>query len=218
VRRCAIGRPPAHHGGGFSEKASIPIRRVTIFFAIATDFQLSLTHGRTYADGPNRREPQATKTSNSTGDQKMTSEIRVDQLASRPLAVVRRLASQSEFSKVIPEACGLVWKTLRAHQVAGAGRNVALYLDTQFNLEIGVEMDQPFTSTGEVIASATHHGPYQTLGQTHDAVQKWCARQGHALAGPSWEVYGHWKDEWIADASQIRTDVFYLLNPVEKFR
>lgn len=153
----------------------------------------------------------------------MPSEIHLEQLDARPLAVVRRLASQAEFSKVIPEACGLVWNTLRANHVTGAGRHVAVYLDTQFNLEIGVEMVQPFTSAGEVIASATpaglvasavHFGPYQTLGQTHDAVQTWCTDHGHELAGPSWEIYGHWKDEWIADASQIRTDVFYLLKPI----
>jgi hypothetical protein len=35
--------------------------------------------------------------------------------------------------------------------------------------------------------------------------------QGHELAGPSWEVYGHWLDEWNSDPRKIRTDVFYLL-------
>jgi hypothetical protein len=31
------------------------------------------------------------------------------------------------------------------------------------------------------------------------------------LAGPNWEVYGHWKDEWNSDPSKICTDVFYLV-------
>ena len=31
--------------------------------------------------------------------------------------------------------------------------------------------------------------------------------QALGLAGPNWEVYGHWHD----DPSQLRTDVFYLL-------
>jgi hypothetical protein len=31
------------------------------------------------------------------------------------------------------------------------------------------------------------------------------------LAGPNWEVYGHWTDEWNSDPAKIRTDVFYLL-------
>jgi hypothetical protein len=35
----------------------------------------------------------------------------------------------------------------------------------------------------------------------------------HRLAGPNREIYGHWKDEWHADPSQIRTDVFYQVAP-----
>jgi hypothetical protein len=33
------------------------------------------------------------------------------------------------------------------------------------------------------------------------------------LAGPNWEIYGHWLDEWNNDPAKIRTDVFYLLQP-----
>jgi hypothetical protein len=32
-------------------------------------------------------------------------------------------------------------------------------------------------------------------------------------AGPSWEVHGHWKDEWNSDPTKICTDVFYLVAP-----
>ena len=35
--------------------------------------------------------------------------IQLEQLASRPLAVVRRRASLPELAKVIPAACGTVW-------------------------------------------------------------------------------------------------------------
>jgi hypothetical protein len=38
-----------------------------------------------------------------------------------------------------------------------------------------------------------------------------CRDNGYALAGPNWEVYGHWKDEWNSDPTKICTDVFYLL-------
>src|SRR3954464_14350352 len=91
----------------------------------------------------------------------------------RPLAVVRRLASARELPRVVPEACGLVWNVLRSHQIKGAGRHVAVYLDGDINLEVGVEMDGPFSGAGEVVASAlpagtvataVHFGPY---GQLH---------------------------------------------------
>src|SRR6185295_18454711 len=86
----------------------------------------------------------------------------------RPIAVVRRKASRAELSKVIKSACGLVWEVLRAQKIKGAGRHIGVYLDGQINLEVGVEMDQPFAGHGEVvgssipaglIASAVHLGP-----------------------------------------------------------
>jgi effector-binding domain-containing protein len=61
------------------------------------------------------------------------------------------------------------------------------------------------------VASITHRGPYSELGAAHDAVRRWCEAHGHRLAGPSWEIYGHWRPEWDADPSVIRTDVCYLL-------
>jgi effector-binding domain-containing protein len=146
--------------------------------------------------------------------------VRLERLGSRPLAVVRRRAAPHELSKVVPDACGVVWNALRSQQVAGAGRHVAVYLDGQINVEVGAEVDGPFAGHGEVVGSATpaglvatttHYGPYGRLGEAHGVVRRWCADHGHALAGPSWEVYGHWQDEWNRDPSRIQTDVFYLL-------
>ena len=138
----------------------------------------------------------------------------------RPLAVLRRCARPEQFSKVVPECCGVVWSTLKAHGVKGAGRHVAVYWDDVVNLEVGVEMEGEFSGCGEVVRSALpvgvvvrtiHLGPYQKLGEAHAAVKGWCARNGYALAGPKWEIYGHWLEEWNRDASKIRTDVFYLV-------
>ncbi|WP_020476034.1 GyrI-like domain-containing protein [Zavarzinella formosa] len=150
----------------------------------------------------------------------MEYDIRLEQLSGRPLAVVRRLAKSGELSKVVPAACGLVWGVIRSQQITGAGRHVAVYLDGQINLEVGVELDTPFAGHGEVVrsatpaglvASTTHYGPYGLLHGAHEAILRWCRDNGHALAGPSWETYGHWIDEWNNDPSKIRTDVSYLL-------
>jgi len=146
--------------------------------------------------------------------------VRLEQQTGQPLAVVRRQASIPELPKVVPAACGTVWNVLRANQVTGAGRHVAVYWDDQINLEVGVELPGPFPGFGEVVASATpaglvatttHFGPYGQLPQAHDAIRRWCAANGHTFAGPNWEIYGHWNDEWNNDPSRIRTDVFYLL-------
>ena len=146
--------------------------------------------------------------------------IRCEELGSRPLAVVRRRARPEELSKVVPDACGVVWGVIRSQQISGAGRHVAVYLDGQINLEVGVELDAPFPGSGEVVgsgtpaglvASTTHYGPYGLLNKAHEAILRWCGDNGHTLAGPNWEIYGHWQDEWNSDPTRICTDVFYLL-------
>jgi effector-binding domain-containing protein len=148
-------------------------------------------------------------------------DIRLEQSVGRPLAVVRHRAALHELSRVVPEACGVVWGVVRAQQLPGAGRHVAVYLDDLINLEVGVELDAPFGAFGEVVGSAipsgtvaatTHYGPYARLHEAHEAIRRWCLDNGHALAGPNWEIYGHWADAWNDDPSQITTDVFYLLD------
>ncbi len=139
------------------------------------------------------------------------------------LAIVRRSASIPQLSKVIPDACGQVWTALSSQKIPGAGRHVAVYLDNDINLEIGVELQSPLVAPiGDVlpsslpagtVATTTHLGPYHLLGQAHDAIHQWCKSHGHQLIRPCWETYGHWLDEWNQDPSKIRTDVFYLLKP-----
>jgi hypothetical protein len=143
--------------------------------------------------------------------------IQVEHVDGRPLAVVRRRASSQELKDVVPQACGIVWGVMKTLQVQGLGRHVAIYWDGEINLEVGVEVTTPFTGHDEVIGSATpagtvattaHFGPYDRLHEAHTAICQWCADNGHTLAGPNWEVYGHRTD----DPAKLRTDVFYLLN------
>jgi effector-binding domain-containing protein len=137
-----------------------------------------------------------------------------------PLAVIRRQARQSDLARLVPQDCGLVWNAVRAQQTP-AGRHVAIYWDGSIRLEVGVELQGAFVERDNVVRSATpagmvawvtHFGPYGALGAAHDAIRGWCAANGHQLAGPSWEIYGHWHAEWNQDASLIRTDVFHLLS------
>jgi effector-binding domain-containing protein len=147
------------------------------------------------------------------------SNVQIQRLNSVPVAVIRRQADASQLSRLVPECCGLVWNAVRAQQ-AKAGRHVAIYWDGIIRLEVGVELLGPFAEHGEVVlsatpagavASATLFGPYGALGAAHGAIREWCSANNHSLAGPNWEIYGHWLPEWNTDPSQIRTDVYYLL-------
>jgi effector-binding domain-containing protein len=146
----------------------------------------------------------------------MSYQVRIERVEAQPLAVVRRLAKIDELSRVVPAACGEVWNFIRANGIRNPGRHVAVYLDCKMNIEVGAEVPGPFVSDGNVVASSipagraattTHMGPYQKLGDAHNAVQAFCKEHGHALAGVSWEIYGHWTDE----PAKLRTDVYWLL-------
>jgi effector-binding domain-containing protein len=145
--------------------------------------------------------------------------VHLQRLDAVPLAVVRRLARAADLPRIVPECCGLVWNALRTQGIRG-GRHVAVYRDDAIHADIGVELGVPFKEDRELVRSATpagsvawttHMGGYGGLGAAHAAIRDWCKIGGYRLAGPNWEIYGHWKPEWDADPSQIRTDVFYLV-------
>ena len=147
-------------------------------------------------------------------------QVRLEHADSIPLAVIKGRAGKADLPRIVPEWCGLVWGAVRAQQAKG-GRHVALYWDAAIRLEVGVELLGPFEDEGSVVRSATpsgtvawttHLGPYGGLNAANVAVKHWCEANGHRLAGPSWEIYGHWQPEWNADPSRIRTDVFWLVS------
>jgi effector-binding domain-containing protein len=142
--------------------------------------------------------------------------IQVSQVAAQLTAVIRLRAQLCELSTVVPQACGEVWTFLRSSNFPRPGRHLAIYLDDEINIEVGVEVFQPFTGNDRVVcsntpagmaATAVHMGPYGRLGEAHKAIHRWAAAHGQTLARPCWEVYGHWND----DPAQLRTDVLYLI-------
>jgi effector-binding domain-containing protein len=142
--------------------------------------------------------------------------VELKTVAAQMIAAIRIRSAIEHLSRDIPPACGEVWEFVKANRIAGAGKLVAVYWDTEMNLEVGVEAGQTFAGSDRVICSSlpagpvattVHWGAYSGLGAAHDAVQKWCKDHGHEPIRPCWELYGHWSD----DPSQLRTDVFYLL-------
>ena len=145
--------------------------------------------------------------------------VEIRRVARIPTAVIRRRVRRDELSRVVPECCGLVWSALKAEGKRG-GRNVALYREAGAVVEAGVELQTPFAAAGDIVlselpegvaAATVHYGPYGGLGGAHAAVQQWCRANGHAFGHVCWEIYDHWRDEWNADPSRIRTDVCYEL-------
>ncbi len=84
------------------------------------------------------------------------------------------------------------------------------------DIDFGVQVTRTFAKEGEVsatetpagkVATALHLGPYERLGETHDAIHAWAAASKMTFAGKSWEIYGDWSD----DPAKLETRVEYLL-------
>ena len=48
--------------------------------------------------------------------------------------------------------------------------------------------------------TAVHRGDYADLGRTHGAVGDYISAHRLIRVGPSWEIYGHWRE----DPSELR--------------
>jgi effector-binding domain-containing protein len=141
------------------------------------------------------------------------------QAAPRTIAAVRaRVAAHRvpvEFKHYLDQVYAA-----RASGVQLDGQNVFVYRDAtdqpgQLDVEFGVGIKAPVVPVGQVrpvelpvgeVATTTHRGPYTGLGAAHNAVKEWCRANSRTLAGPRWEVYGHW-----TEGEPPQTDIFYLL-------
>ncbi len=148
----------------------------------------------------------------------MLGEVEVLVVGPRRLAAVRRQATLAELPATVAAALATVHSVLDEKPIA-RGRDVVLYHDQAFNLDIGVEvaaalpadvsdLDVNAAETpGGRVATVAHWGPYEELTLAHTAIARQCFAAGLRVAGPSWEVFG---DE-AAGPEGRRTDVFYLL-------
>ena len=141
--------------------------------------------------------------------------------APRAFAAVRARLPMRRVPEKFVEYLNQVYAAGRAGAIQLDGQNIFVYRgggtpDGEADIEFGVGIKAPFSSTGAVhyselpvgeVATATHWGDYSRLGATHEAVLAWCRDHHRQLAGPRWEVYGHWTD----DPARLRTDIYYLL-------
>jgi len=146
----------------------------------------------------------------------MTDEVTLRTVEARPTLVVPAHTSWPEFPGLWRSLLDEVWGCLRAAGITRGCPNVMLYLDDDPHVEIGVLPSRPCPTTGRVVRSALpagsiattlHRGPYEYLGDAHEAVHRWCRGQGLALAGPRWEIYGPHRD----DPAELTVEVCYLL-------
>ena len=142
-------------------------------------------------------------------------------VAARTTAIVSATTTWQEFPTLWGTLLDEVWDCLRASGIERGCRNVMLYRDDKpprVKVEVGVELSQPCSLTGRVMASrlpagqialTVHRGPYAGLAAAHQALYDWCAANRQRPAGTRWEVYGPHDD----DPAKVWTEVYWLLSP-----
>ncbi|MFN8583148.1 MAG: GyrI-like domain-containing protein [Gemmatimonadaceae bacterium] len=146
-------------------------------------------------------------------------EIKVD---ARAVAGVRAQVRRGQVGASFRQYLDQVYAAARAGAVRLDGQNIFIYRTAtadQLTVDFCVGVTAPFEAVGAVVpmetpagvaVMTTHHGAYGGLGNANAAIQAWCRANSRVPAGPSWEVYGHWHE----DPAQLRTDVYYLLQPI----
>jgi hypothetical protein len=150
----------------------------------------------------------------------MSYEVTLQQASPRGIAAVRARVPASQVATHFGTYLDQVYAAGRAGAVQLDGQNIFVYRDVEgrpghLDVEFSVGVTAPFATAGSVVysmtpsggvATTTHLGDYGALGDAHAAVVAWCRSHDLRLAGPRWEVYGHWREGAIP-----RTDIYYLL-------
>ncbi len=143
-------------------------------------------------------------------------------VAARPVAGVRAQVPRGRVAQEFARHLDQVYAAGRAGAVHLDGQNIFIYRAAtrdELTVEFCVGVTAPFAAVGPVepfqtphgvAAMTTHHGEYGRLGEANAAILAWCNANDRRRAGPSWEVYGHWH----VDPVELRTDVYYLLQPI----
>jgi effector-binding domain-containing protein len=149
----------------------------------------------------------------------MSVAVTVKTIEPTPTAVVAVATTWAQFPAMWRPLLDQVWSFLRGEAPAGLyqrGHNVMFYKDDVPNVEVGVQVSGPFASAGDVVAStlpgglvatATHVGPMNGIGETHRAVREWGAANGYRPTGARWEIYG----DPDPSTGAVDVEVFWLL-------
>src|SRR5438876_5123882 len=130
----------------------------------------------------------------------MSVNVSVEIMPTRVLAAVRRKVRIRQVGSAWKPALDQVWAFLRQNPgLRTDGHNVFLYhhpanRELPMDVDFGVQVTRRFERVGELfstetpagrVASALHVGPYERMGDTHQAIHSWAAANNMTFAGKS---------------------------------
>ena len=150
----------------------------------------------------------------------MKREFRTKELDAQGIVGIRTTATMDKIGEVMGPLFGEVYGYLQQHEQVPAGMPLAIYHSMDGNdvdLECAMPVASPVAGTGRVragqlpagtVATVTHMGAYENLGETWAALTAWMESQDLEGAGAPWEVYV--TDPGAEpDPLKWRTDIFF---------
>ena len=145
-------------------------------------------------------------------------EVTEKQIEAQPAAVIRTKARQPELGPVMDELFPAVLAFIQASGAQPAGPPFCRYLSTggeEWDIECGMPVTGSVTGKGGVeaaelpggaVLSTMHVGPYETLGQSWDALDRWVKEEGKIPGGAAWELYVT-DPAVVTDPAECRTEL-----------
>ncbi len=137
---------------------------------------------------------------------------------------IRRKVKPEEISATLAEALPAVFGFLKEKGIPPVSAPITLYhahdgQSKTMDLQAGFFIANAIEDSGEItcgelpagdVAVALHRGPYEQLGQAHEAVAKWVSEQNRESSCPCWESYINDPGE-VKDPALFETEIYYPL-------
>jgi AraC family transcriptional regulator len=142
--------------------------------------------------------------------------------AAQPILYIRRRVARSELQGMLAECFGKLFTHGQKAGLPIAGFPLARYVSTGpglLTVDAAMPLTAPAVAEGEMeagflhggaVALGVHAGPYEQLGDTSAAIERWIEANGYRVAGPPWEWYVTDPGEH-PDPADWRTEVYWPL-------
>jgi AraC family transcriptional regulator len=143
-------------------------------------------------------------------------------IAPQPVLFIRRRIAAHEVQPALAECFGKLYGYATQKGLPIAGFPLCRYVSTGVGLwtiEPGVPLAAPAPGEGEMqagelpggpVAFAVHTGPYDELGMSNAAVERWIEANGHRVGGAPWEWYVNDPGEH-PNPADWRTEIYWPL-------
>ncbi|MEZ4502176.1 MAG: GyrI-like domain-containing protein [Dehalococcoidia bacterium] len=151
----------------------------------------------------------------------MLGAIETRTIEAQPALVIRARGSAATIGAMLADLFPTVHQFIQRTGAEMAGPPFVRYLTmgNEWDFEAGAPVATAVPGEGRVEASSlaggevavvTYTGPYEGVGEAHEAIGTWLAEQGRLPSGPPWDSYVT-DPMQEPDSTKWRTDVYYPL-------